>query len=84
MNSLFQALSGCPQYVKYCESIYQNKIIENIQCLEKDDEATKAYDLIYEFILVLLQLKENDPDLKHCGRLHQLISEDNEFMRMNE
>lgn len=30
MNSLIQALSGCPQYVEYCESIIKNRIIENI------------------------------------------------------
>ena len=83
MNSLIQALSGCPQYVEYCESIIKNNIIENVQA--NDDEATSgASEILFEFIKVLLQLKENDTDLNDCGKLHELIGEDNEFMRFNE
>lgn len=42
--------------------------MENIQ--SNDDEATRASEILFEFILVLLQLKENDPDLKDCQKLH--------------
>lgn len=93
MNSLIQALSGCPQYVEYCESIVKNQVIENILSQRdhseenQDDKAAKierANDILHAFILVLLQVCYNDEDAKQIYRLHQLISEDNEYMRFNE
>lgn len=57
MNSLLQALSGCPQYVEYCEGIIKNRVIETLNNRKKHDEAIVV---LKEFIFLLLQLKEND------------------------
>lgn len=70
MNSLLQALSGCPLYMDYVSNLAENYL-------------TSGDVLLAEFILVLLQLKDSDSDVDPTT-LYQLLCKDGEFTRNNE
>lgn len=54
MNSLIQALSGCPSYLKYIESVFNQGLLNG-----KDEQ---NLEIINQFILIVMQVYHHDQD----------------------
>ena len=67
MNSLFQALSGSQIYIKYVRNIVSNQILPEKCRADLDEEMRvkkqSTLDILGAYIMVLLQLCENDPEI---------------------
>jgi len=59
LNSLLQALSGSIEYMRFAKNIIRNELI----VLGEGGSETNCNDILYYFILVLLQLDELDQDV---------------------
>lgn len=79
MNSLLQALSGSCGYLEFAQTIVKKKYIK----LSEDGENETCSDILYHFIVLLLQLCYNDQDANPEG-LYSMICKDSALFQMNE
>lgn len=79
LNSLLQALSGSTHYLQFTQNIVENQLIK----LGNDEEDETCNDILYHFIVLLLQLSYHDQDADP-NDLYQLICGDTRLFRIFE